>query len=399
MRILLINSVCGVGSTGRICTDIADVLSKEGHDVKIAYGRGSAPEKYREIAIPIGNKAGIALHVLKTRLFDLHGFGSRHDTEKFISQIKDFNPDVIHLHNIHGYYINIDVLFKFLKEYKKPVIWTLHDCWAFTGHCSYFDTVKCDKWENGCFACPLKKDYPASFLADRSKKNYRDKKNLFINMDDLTVVTPSKWLAGLVRRSFMGSYSVLTIPNGISTDVFRFRKSRIKEKFGIEGKKLILGVANIWSETKGISDFVKLSHMTGEDYAIMIVGRIPQKEKYDLNGIIRIDHTDSAEELAEFYSAADYFFNPTRQDNYPTVNLEAGACGTPVISYRTGGSPEGVFKGTVVEQGDYQGAFEWMKEHQNTDRETEGYIKEIERSTMVNRYCELITSAAERGAR
>ncbi len=390
MRVLMINSVCGIRSTGRICTDIADVLSDAGHEVKIAYGRGVVPKDYLKYAIKIGNGLDEKIHWLLTRLFDRHGFGSKRATVHLIKYIKEYQPDVIHLHNIHGYYINIKVLFDFLKEYDRPVIWTLHDCWSFTGHCSHFDFIGCERWVNGCFNCPLKKDYPSSYLIDRSKRNYSDKKKLFSGLNDLTIVTPSKWLADLVRKSYMKEYEVCVIPNGISTEAFKYRKSDFKEKHGIENKRLILGVAGIWNKTKGLEDFVKLSEIADEKYAFVIVGRIQEKAKVDLGKSIYIEHTDNVSELAEIYSSADYFFNPTKEDNYPTVNLEACACGTPVISYKTGGSPEGVFKGTVVEKGDYRAAYEWIRQHENEDRNTSDYLSEIDRKTMVERYCSLI---------
>ena len=354
MRVLQINSVCGIRSTGRICTDLADVLLQDGHECKIAYGRESVPEKYRKIAVRIGNDLDAKMHALQSRIFDNAGFGSRLATEKFIEWVKEYNPDIIHLHNIHGYYINIEVLFKYLAESNKPVIWTLHDCWACTGHCAYFSYVKCDKWKTGCFNCPQKKRYPLSLLWDASKQNWQKKKALFTSVKNMTLVTPSKWLANEVKKSFLSNYPMNVIANGIDLDVFKPTPSDFKEKNGLVGKKIILGVASSWSECKGLKDFIELSKILDEKYKIVLVGLSGNQIKELPENVMAISRTNNVKELAEIYTAADIFFNPTYEDNFPTVNLEAQACGTPVITYRTGGSVESVPEKNVVEQGLYK---------------------------------------------
>ena len=354
MRVLQINSVCGIRSTGRICTDLADVLLQDGHECKIAYGRESVPEKYRKIAVRIGNDLDAKMHALQSRIFDNAGFGSRLATEKFIEWVKEYNPDIIHLHNIHGYYINIEVLFKYLAESNKPVIWTLHDCWAFTGHCAYFSYVKCDKWKTGCFNCPQKKRYPLSLLWDASKQNWQKKKALFTSVKNMTLVTPSKWLANEVKKSFLSNYPMNVIANGIDLDVFKPTPSDFKEKNGLVGKKIILGVASSWSECKGLKDFIELSKILDEKYKIVLVGLSGNQIKELPENVMAISRTNNVKELAEIYTAADIFFNPTYEDNFPTVNLEAQACGTPVITYKTGGSVESVPEKNVVEQGLYK---------------------------------------------
>ena len=354
MKVIQINSVCGIRSTGRICTDLADVLLQDGHECKIAYGRESVPEKYGKIAIRIGNDLDAKLHALQSRIFDNAGFGSKLATEKFIEWVKEYNPDIIHLHNIHGYYINVEVLFKYLAESNKPVIWTLHDCWAFTGHCAYYSYVKCDKWKTGCFNCPQKKRYPSSLLWDASKKNWQKKKALFTSVKNMTLVTPSKWLANEVKKSFLSKYPMKVIANGIDLDVFKPTPSDFKEKNGLVGKKIILGVASSWSECKGLKDFIELSKILDEKYKIVLVGLSENQIKELPENILAISRTNNVKELAEIYTAADIFFNPTYEDNFPTVNLEAQACGTPVITYRTGGSVESVSEKNVVEQGLYK---------------------------------------------
>lgn len=356
MKVLQINSVCGIGSTGRIATDIHNMLIEQGHESYIAYGR-ELP-KYCENAIKIGTKYDNYKHVLLTRVFDKHGFGSKKATIEFINKVIKIDPDVIHLHNIHGYYINIEVLFNYLKEANKPVVWTLHDCWSFTGHCAYFDYVGCEKWKTGCYNCAEKKSYPTSRFVDNSTDNYNKKKDLFSGIKNLTLITPSKWLSELVNKSFLKCYNVEVINNGISTNIFKYRDTDFKRTYDIENKYMILGVASIWDRRKGLNDFLKLSKMLGEEYIIVLVGLNKSQLKMlsDYKNIIGIAKTNNIDELVEIYSAADLFFNPTYEDNYPTTNLESLACGTPVVTYDSGGSPESINEecGYVINPGNIE---------------------------------------------
>lgn len=338
MKVLQINSVCGVGSTGRIATDLYKVLEEQGHECVIAYGRGTAPEGIK--TIKIGTDFDNYMHVAKTRLFDKHGFGSTKATKEFIKKVKEYDPDVIHLHNIHGYYINIEILFDYLKKSNKKVIWTLHDCWAFTGHCSHFDYIGCDKWKRECKKCPQKKEYPSSILKDNSNWNYEKKKQLFTSVNNMTIVTPSKWLAGLVKTSFLNKYSIRVINNGIDLEVFKPTKSNFREKYNLQDKIIVLGVASVWTEKKGFDYFLELANRLNDSFKVVIVG-LPEKRKVRLTkNILAISRTNNAKELAEIYSAADIFINPTLEDNFPTTNLESLACGTPIITFNTGGSTE-----------------------------------------------------------
>lgn len=347
MKVLQINSVCGVGSTGRIATDLYKVLEEHGHKCKIAYGRGNAPEDID--TIKIGTNFDNYLHVFKTRMFDEHGFGSVDATKKFIEEVKKYDPDIIHLHNIHGYYINIEILFEYLREANKPVIWTLHDCWAFTGHCAYFDFVGCDKWKYGCEKCPQKSEYPTSKTKDNSKLNYEKKKKIFTSINNMTIVTPSNWLANLVKESFLGEYNVEVINNGIDLDVFKPTESNFRKKYDLQDKFIILGVASDWSERKGLKYFIELEQKLSEQYKIVIVG-VNKKQKDELSkNIISITRTNNPKELAEIYTSADLFVNPTLEDNFPTTNLESLACGTPVITFKTGGSVESIDEKTGIE--------------------------------------------------
>lgn len=340
MKVLMINVVCGIRSTGRICTDLAVELEKQGHEVKIAYGRENVPKQFQKYAVRIGTDLDVKLHGIKARLLDGVGFGSKNATVKFIRWIKEYDPDVIHLHNIHGYYINIEVLFNYLRICGKKIIWTLHDCWAFTGHCVYFDYVQCDKWLKGCYHCIQKKEYPCSIGLDKSKRNYKMKQQLFIGISNLILVSPSRWLANLVKQSFMKEYIIQVIHNGIDTEVFKPTESDFRKKYHLENKKIILGVASIWDRRKGLNSFVELSKHLSDEYQIILVGLKEEQIKELPNNIMGILGTDSPEELAAIYTLADVFVNPTLEDNYPTTNIEAIACGTPVISYDTGGSGE-----------------------------------------------------------
>ncbi|MGG3560523.1 glycosyltransferase family 4 protein [Neobacillus rhizosphaerae] len=352
MRILQINSVCGVGSTGRIATDIHQLLIEQGHESYIGYGRGEAHNC--ETAIKIGNKYDNYAHALITRTTDKHGFASKNVTKQFIKKIEELDPDVIHLHNIHGYYINIKLLFDYLKTANKPVVWTLHDCWAFTGHCAYFDYVGCDKWKVGCNNCPEKSSYPSSSFIDNSRDNYINKKDIFNGVENLKIVTPSKWLSGLVKESFLSKYPVEVINNGIDVNIFQPTKSNIRKKYNIEKEYIILGVASMWDRRKGLKYFIELSSKLNDNEVIVLVG-LSEKQKEQLpKKIIGITRTNNIKELVDIYSAADVYVNPTLEDNFPTTNLEALACGTPVITFDTGGSGEPIENNTgfVVEKGD-----------------------------------------------
>lgn len=351
MRILLINVVCGIRSTGRICTDLAVALEMQGHEVKIAYGREEVPEKFQKFAERIGTSFDVKIHGIKARLTDGCGYGSKRATKKFIEWVKDYNPDVIHLHNLHGYYINLEELFDYLCTCGKKIIWTLHDCWAFTGHAAYCETANCEKWITGCHDCPKISDYPSS-LVDHSKDNWEYKRLLLSNVPNMTIVTPSEWLANLVKKSFLSHYPVIVIHNGIDTSVFKPIKSNIKQDLGIENKEMILGVAAEWNKRKGLLDFIKLGSILPDNYKIVLVGLSKKQMKRLPKEIIGIERTDTVHKLAELYSAANVFVNPTYEENYPATNLEAISCGTPVITYKTGGSPESAQDyGMVISKG------------------------------------------------
>lgn len=353
MKVVQINTVCGIGSTGRIATDIHAALQAKGITSHIMYGRGEA--RACDSAIKISSNLDFYSHALQTRLLDNHAFCSIKATQQAIKILGELRPDIVHLHNIHGYYLNAEMLFFYLKQHPEiKVIWTLHDCWPFTGHCSYFDFCGCEKWKTQCFTCPQKNTYPASKLLDNSRSNYKRKKLSFTGVENLTIVTPSRWLANLVKQSYLKNYPVLVVNNGIDLTIFNPRKSEFRSKYNVVDDFLIMGAATAWSPRKGFDDFIALAAMLPKSCKLVMVGLPLDKIKKLPSNIIGINRTDNPIELAKIYSAVDVFFNPTYEDNYPTVNLEAIACGTPVITYNTGGSPESVSTkhGFVVDKKD-----------------------------------------------
>lgn len=355
-RILQINSVINSGSTGRIAEEIGLKAMQNSWESYIAYGRNDSSSKSHKVKI--GNNWDVTWHVLGTRLLDHHGFESRKATRDFIREIQHIRPNIIHLHNIHGYYLNMDIMFDYLKSTEIPVIWTLHDCWPMTGHCTHFSFVGCNKWKTHCEKCPQKKEYPASFWIDNSSKNFEHKKKLFTSVQNLTIVPVSNWLAEIVKDSFFNKYSIKVIHNGVDSEIFRpINIDKIKLKYRLNDKFVVLGVANIWSKRKGLQDFIELQNSLKKDEVIVLVGLPKEKINSLPNNIIGIERTENVKELAELYSAANVFVNPTWEDNFPTINLESLACGTPVITYRTGGSPESITyeTGFIVEQGDLEG--------------------------------------------
>lgn len=353
-RILSINST-NRGSTGRIMTQITKLAREAGYDAYMAYGRGD--ESSDEKSIKIGRKIDIYWHGLVTRITGKHGLSSKRATKSFLEKVHEIEPDLIHLHNIHGYYLNIELLFRYIKEKRIPVIWTLHDCWAFTGHCAYFDYVGCNKWKTGCYECPQLHTYPSSLFVDHSEHSYRKKKDLFENVENMTVVTPSKWLKVLVGESFLRHHQTLVINNGVDTEVFSPKACK-KSYFGIsEDKFVILGVAAQFTPRKGLKYFLEIADKLDENTVIFLIGLNKKQLRSLPKNIIGIERTENKERLVEAYSLADVFVNPTLEDNFPTTNLEALACGTPVITFRTGGSPESVDEdtGIIVEKGDTEG--------------------------------------------
>ncbi len=392
MKVLMINSVCGIRSTGRICTDLAEILEKEGHECKIAYGREVVPEKYKKYAVRIGSDLNVKIDGLKTRLLDNAGFNSKSATKKLINRIKEYNPDLIQLHNLHGYYINIEILFNFLKEWGKPVVWTLHDCWAFTGHCSHYTLDGCYKWKTLCENCKRKNVYPQSVLLNRAKRNFLKKKELFTSLNNLTLITPSSWLAEEARKSFLGKYNVYPIPNGVDLEVFKPTSGDFRKKYGLENKKIVLGVASAWSNSKGLKIFSNLAKTLPSEYKVVLVG-ITESQKQDLPPeVLAVSRTNNATELAEIYTTADIFLNPSSQETMGLVTVEAMACGTPVVTSNRTAVPEVVTpdSGIVLSDLELNTIVEGIKTVLSKDYpQTRNTAQNYEKSAQYNKYLAL----------
>lgn len=340
MKVFFINTVCGVGSTGKIVTGLLDALKRDGGEGEIAYGVGEAACVKAGEAYKILSRRQYDIHNLLSRLTDREGCFSAVQTKALIAEIRKYDPDVIHLHNLHGHFLNYEVLFRYLSEAGKPVIWTLHDCWAMTGHCTYFAAAQCEQWKTECRNCSQLKQYPQSWFFGNVTGNYSAKKKRFTGIPNLTIVTPSRWLADIVRESFLKDYPVRVIHNGIDLSVFRPVESDFRRKYHCVDKFLLLGVAFDWGYRKGLEVFAQLAKRLDDRFRIALVGTNADIDRQLPPNIISIHRTRDQRELAQIYTDADLFVNPTREDNFPTVNIEALACGTPVLTFRTGGSPE-----------------------------------------------------------
>lgn len=351
MRVAEINMV-SYGSTGRIMLQIADCVRAHGGEAH-TYATYVASKHYiKPPQLPEGHRyygsyLGNTTHSMLARASGKNCFYSRHSTKKLIDDLEAFQPDIVHLHNLHAGYLNFPLLFDWLRRSKCKVVWTFHDCWPFTAKCPHFDLCGCEKWRTGCHDCPQLSSYPAA-RKDVTAMLWEKKREWFTLLPNLHIVTPSAWLAGLVKQSFLKDCPVTVINNGIDLSVFRPTASGFRTEHGCEGKFVLLGVANPLSNRKGLDVFLKLADRLDDDYRIVLVGVDPCDKQFSDEKIIPIGATQNVSELAAIYSAADLFINPTREDNYPTVNMEAIACGTPVATFQTGGSPEMLSEKTGV---------------------------------------------------
>lgn len=360
MKLVEINSV-EFGSTGKIARQITDLANKNGIDAYFAYAKSRRTskifggKKQNEKDILIGSIAGKIMHEILARLTGLELHFSFFATKRFVHNLKKIKPDIVHLHNIHGWYLNVPILFKYFKKNNIKVVWTLHDCWSFTGHCPHFELAKCNKWKTSCFNCPLYKNYPYSIF-DNSRKMHNFKKKWFTYLDSVVLVTPSKWLANLIHESFLNKYPVRIINNGIDLTIFKKTNSNFRKKYNISNDIILLGgVAMPWSTKKGLDYFIKLANVLPNNYQIILVGTDEKVDKILPKNVISIHKTNNQSELAEAYTAFDIYINPTLEDNFPTVNIESIACNTPVITFNTGGSPECIDdnSGIVVPKGNF----------------------------------------------
>ena len=377
-KIVHISGAINFGAPGRIVEQIGLLSQRNGYECLVAHStRNENPSQLRHYAMT--TRWQEVVHALGAKFLDFHGLLSTAQTIALVERIKDYQPDIIHLHNIHGYFCNFKVLFEYLDSVDTPVVWTMHDCWPFTGRCFHFIGVDCDKWKTGCYDCKAEPGYTVSKYYDRSKELYALKKRLFSSVKNLTLVPVSDWQAAFLKDSFLKDCNVHTIHNGVDIEKFRpMNGNRLRDKHRLDGKFVILGVASPWNTRKGLDDFYRLRTMLSDEFAIVMVGLTPKQIEKLPDGIIGIARTESQQELAEYYSMADVFVNLTYLDTFPTTNLEALACGTPVVTYRTGGSPEAICDtacekvekagaeyyptGMVVEQGDVEGMIHCVRE-------------------------------------
>lgn len=393
VKIVQINITANWGSTGKIAEHIGVSAQTHGWDSYIAFGLFYNPSKNK--LIRVGNIMSRYLHYANQRIFDNEGLCSCHETKGLIRRIKEISPDIIHLHNIHDHYLNYRILFEYLNQTDIKVVWTFHDCWAITGHCMHFVTKNCERWKTGCYECLMKGEYPRTML-DRSKENWKLKRDLFFKNKNLTIVSCSEWMSDFIKESFLKDKRLEVIHNGCDINIFSPIKRAECEKFRI------IAVSNVWHAQKGELDVYRLRKMLPEDeYEIVMIGISLHQKKKLPKGIKGIQRTQNVDELVQLYSDADVLINPSYEDNFPTVNIEALACGTPVITYRTGGSPEAVdeLTGAVIEQGDLNALCEKIREfrlvdfkHSHTDDCRKRAVEKFDKNKCFQKYIDLYES-------
>lgn len=351
MRVVQINAVCGKGSTGKICVDISKLLTEKGVENYILYSQGTSEYP---LGIKYTNEKDLKIQALKSRILGNFGFNSQNATKNLIKELEKIKPDIVHIHNIHSQNVNLELLFDYLRKTQVKVYWSFHDCWAFTAYCTHFEMAKCDKWKTGCYDCVQKRFY--SWFFDNSKKMYQRKKAIFEGVN-ITIVPPTKWLENAIKESFLKDVDCKILKYGLDVELFKPTESNFREKYNLQNKKIVLGVSFGWNRKKGLDAFIDLSKTLPENYQIVLVGTNDDTDKQLPNNVISIHRTANQKELAEIYTASDVFVNCTRQETFGLVNIEALACGTPVITFRAGGSPEAVDEscGSVVEKDDING--------------------------------------------
>ena len=354
MNVVEINTY-NFGSTGTIMLEVSERLREAGHRVLVCYP-AIRRNRMKEVTDSYWMRTRVErkLGMILSRWLGCEDLFFRLSTWRLVRKMDRFGVDLVHLHNLHGWYVNIPVLFRYLRKKKIPVVWTLHDCWALTGHCAHFERIGCEKWKADCKGCPQYRDYPHSRI-DNARRLLRVKRRFIEGTPGLTLVAPSEWLASLARKSYLKESPVSVIYNGIDTEVFRPTESDFRARWQLEGKTILLGVAMLWGMKKGLDVFVRLAHELDDRYGFVLVGTDDDVDKSLPARVVSIHRTMDQRELAAIYTAADLFVNPTREEVFGLVNVEALACGTPVLTYDTGGSPESLDAGcgSVVARDDY----------------------------------------------
>jgi glycosyltransferase involved in cell wall biosynthesis len=406
-KLLQIGIEVNSGSTGRIAEQIGSVAIKNGFESYITYARGFNPSESK--VFKIGNKFSFYMHVLRTRIFGGHLNGSKLSTLKLINFVKLIRPDIIHLHQIHGYYLHVPLLFDFLKKYNKPVVWTLHDCWAFTGHCTYFSLERknCNKWTYECNNCPKINNYPKSIYFDNSRSSFHTKKRLFNSLQDLTIIGVSNWIANQAKLSFLNNNSteITTVLNGVDTKLFYPRRNRMQilEKFNLDKSKLyLIAAGTTWIKAKGLEDYSKLSKMLHKNIQLILVGINSEIAAKMPSNIKCFERTESQDELAELYSISEILLCLSYQESFGLTPVEAMSCGTPAIVYDNTALPELITKdtGDIVETGNLELVFFSIKKILNKgkefyyqeciDRVNNKYDKEITYNNYIKIYNKLL---------
>ena len=399
MKVLLINAVCGTGSTGRIVADIWKALKDQGHEAKVAYGVGHGSIVSPEDQICFNNKIGYYTHNILAKITDKTGMYSKRETKELLKKIDEFQPDIIHLHNLHGYYINYPILFEYLAKKDIPVVWTLHDCWAYTGHCAYYSANQCALWKTDCEKCEHLQEYPRCYFNGNTKNNYKKKKAAFTSVSRMIITTPSNWLANEVKKSFLSKYPILTVYNAIDLNIFKPTASDFKTVHGIGSQQMILSVANVWEKRKGLDDIVELSKVLDSNKVLVIVGVDEDQKKKLPTDIIAIKRTANLDELVKIYSAADVFVNLSVEETFGMVTAEALACGTPVVAYDKTAVPEVVDKqsGVIVHAGNIQELVSGIRKAQSISSENARRRAEMfDKKTEIERFMYIYQMSMEK---
>lgn len=365
MKYVQINSRADVWAESIIFSKHRE-LQSQGDESWVFWARGEHEQD--EYMQKIASYPEVCADALFTRIDGRAGFHSKTVTRRLLKKLDAIDPDVVHLHVLLGYYINVRMLFEWLASHRCQVIWTLHDCWAFTGHCIYFTYAQCMQWHDGCAfyqTCPQKNEYPETvFGGDQSVRwSFEEKKRLFTMLpaERMKLITPSQWLADLVKQSFLSKYDVKVVHNAVNTSIFKPSQSDFRKKYGIGNRFMVLGVASKWSERKGLRDIFRLANdLNPEYYAVVGIGLSKDQINSSPSNFIGLERTKSVVELAEAYTAADVLFNPTKEDNFPTVNLECEACGTPVVTYDIGGCKETLNRNDSRAVSNYQEAVQYV---------------------------------------
>lgn len=394
VKILQINAVYGFKSTGIIVKDIEKLLNDNSHTVYVAYqtALNPPPNSYK-----IGSRLDYKLHALYARVFGRQAYASRCATKGLIKYIKRISPDIVHFHNLHSNYINLNMLCDFLAKRKIPTVITMHDCWYFTGKCTHYAAVKCDRWQTTCGNCPQNKAEQPSLFFDCTAKVLKDKTDHLNKLKNLTLVGCSEWVATEARKSLLKNATIKTVYNGVDTSIFKPHDSNFKEKHSLNNKFVILGIADKWcldinkeAVTRIISENI--------DAQILVIGCTQAQKDYfkSYNNVLCLDYISDRQELADIYAASDVFVNLTHADTLPTVNMESICCGTPVITYNCCGSPELIDSdsGFVVEENDINTLLLKIKQIKDTPLlfDVKEKQKKFDKNTCYNRYLDIYNS-------